>query len=408
MYKLEIIIMPTGIVHTTEIVSAAIAKTGHTWVDGVYTNNRSKLKLKCANGHVFSTSLSKIQIKEKKIKKGVEKHICYECYKATKVFTKEAVVVKAKGLGYEILNIEGYKNEGTILDLKCLKGHTTHRRWSNVKEYPDCKICRTTSLSWVEVIKPYAEQRGFRVIRSSGPTKVVVHIGNAQRVLSFSQMQKILGLTLEQMWNYKIGEPKIVLGKREDRAPVSIECSLGHKYTSNLRMLKEGHGCSQCARALVNRPESEIMSFIQALGFQTVPRCVDAAPGIEIDVYIPELKIGVEYCGIRWHSVEIKTASYDIATLKYFHQNKVKKCAEAGIRLITIFESDYTHNQNFVYEMLTSAIKKVPVPTKDLRYAELSSAISEPRLRFYNRRYEEVSENSPDCKYSVYDCGENV
>lgn len=51
----------------------------------------------------------------------------------------------------------------------------------------------------------------------------------------------------------------------------------------------------------------------------------------ELDIYIPDLKIAVEYNGLYWHSIE---QGID----KYAHRNKSLACRQLGIRLIHIYE----------------------------------------------------------------------
>lgn len=51
----------------------------------------------------------------------------------------------------------------------------------------------------------------------------------------------------------------------------------------------------------------------------------------EIDIYLPDLKIGIEYNGTYWHSIEAGTD-------KYAHRNKSLTCRKLGIRLIHIYE----------------------------------------------------------------------
>ncbi len=55
--------------------------------------------------------------------------------------------------------------------------------------------------------------------------------------------------------------------------------------------------------------------------------------GKEIDIYLPELKIGFEFNGIYWHS--------ELFLKKDYHINKTKLCLNHGIRLIHIFEDDF-------------------------------------------------------------------
>ena len=52
----------------------------------------------------------------------------------------------------------------------------------------------------------------------------------------------------------------------------------------------------------------------------------------EIDIYIPELKIGIEYNGLYWHS--------ELQKPKEYHFNKSKIADSLGIRLINIYEDE--------------------------------------------------------------------
>lgn len=58
----------------------------------------------------------------------------------------------------------------------------------------------------------------------------------------------------------------------------------------------------------------------------------------EIDIYLPDLKIGIEYNGLYWHSIEHGTD-------KYSHRNKSLACRKLGIRLIHIFEFENLDEQ---------------------------------------------------------------
>lgn len=58
----------------------------------------------------------------------------------------------------------------------------------------------------------------------------------------------------------------------------------------------------------------------------------------EIDIYMPDLKIGVEYNGLYWHSIEHGND-------KYSHRNKSLACRKLGIRLIHIFEFENLDEQ---------------------------------------------------------------
>lgn len=78
--------------------------------------------------------------------------------------------------------------------------------------------------------------------------------------------------------------------------------------------------------------EAEIMDFIRNLGFEARSDRTIIGPK-ELDVYVPEKKLAIEYNGTFWHSEDKKD--------KYYHYEKTKRCSEAGVRLIHIFEWDW-------------------------------------------------------------------
>lgn len=55
--------------------------------------------------------------------------------------------------------------------------------------------------------------------------------------------------------------------------------------------------------------------------------------GQEIDIYIPDIKLGIEFNGSYWHSDEFKDKKY--------HLNKTLECTKNGIRLVHIFDYEY-------------------------------------------------------------------
>lgn len=83
-----------------------------------------------------------------------------------------------------------------------------------------------------------------------------------------------------------------------------------------------------------SRAEKEIYTYVSSLTDKNIvyhDRTV--LKGNELDIYIPELKLAIEYNGSYWHSSLKKEAKY--------HQNKTIACAKQGIRLIHIFEYEW-------------------------------------------------------------------
>lgn len=85
----------------------------------------------------------------------------------------------------------------------------------------------------------------------------------------------------------------------------------------------------------------------------------DSGKYYEIDMYIPEKRLGIEFNGIYWHS--------DLQKDKNYHFNKSKLAELRGIRLINIYEDEWLNleKQNKIKTMLNIALGLV----KDKIYA---------------------------------------
>jgi G:T-mismatch repair DNA endonuclease (very short patch repair protein) len=57
---------------------------------------------------------------------------------------------------------------------------------------------------------------------------------------------------------------------------------------------------------------------------------------LEIDIYCPDYKIGIEFNGSFWHSSSFKKRKN-----KNIHMVKFLKCKEKNIRLIHIYQRDW-------------------------------------------------------------------
>lgn len=88
------------------------------------------------------------------------------------------------------------------------------------------------------------------------------------------------------------------------------------------------------------------------LGCKVVTRDRQLLDGKEIDIYLPDYKIGIEYNGNYWHSYPVKDMNY--------HQDKSIQAAKAGIRLIHIFEYEWKDSKiqekikNYLYAIVKS------------------------------------------------------
>jgi len=68
----------------------------------------------------------------------------------------------------------------------------------------------------------------------------------------------------------------------------------------------------------------------------------------EIDIFLPELRIGFEFNGVRWHSELFLPPTY--------HLEKTKLCEKNNIRLVHIFEDDFDYKTDIIYSIIKNAL----------------------------------------------------
>lgn len=73
----------------------------------------------------------------------------------------------------------------------------------------------------------------------------------------------------------------------------------------------------------------------------------------ELDIYIPELNLAIEYCGLYWHNEDSPQPRG-----RNYHYEKMKACQEQGVRLITIFEDEWLNRREQVSGFLMSVLGK--------------------------------------------------
>lgn len=98
------------------------------------------------------------------------------------------------------------------------------------------------------------------------------------------------------------------------------------------------------------KAEKEIRDFIENRGIKckTDRRILN---GKEIDIYIPEKKIGIEYNGNKWHTEWFGKKD------RYYHVSKMETCEEQGIKLITIFEDEFILHKEIVLNKICHLLK---------------------------------------------------
>ncbi len=120
---------------TSAYVKEKLYKLGFYLLEDTYVNQRTSMKCKCFNGHVFYRSWSVFR----------QDQTCRECNLLTKRKEKLYTISKAFNLrGYKLLSTE-YINCKIKLDYICPEGHTGKVSWNNFSKGQICPTCSTIS-----------------------------------------------------------------------------------------------------------------------------------------------------------------------------------------------------------------------------------------------------------------------
>lgn len=102
----------------------------------------------------------------------------------------------------------------------------------------------------------------------------------------------------------------------------------------NLRKIKNHIICTNCNPTLkgYSSQEKELLDFIKEIyNGEIIENSRSIISPYEIDIYLPEVRLAIEYNGNFFHSIKnVKSKNY--------HENKTKLCLEQGIQLVHIWE----------------------------------------------------------------------
>ena len=93
--------------------------------------------------------------------------------------------------------------------------------------------------------------------------------------------------------------------------------------------------------------EKELVDFVKSIySDEIIENTKRIIPPKELDIYIPKMKLAIEYNGLYWHDENHVNANY--------HLVKTNMCNEKGIDLIHIFEDDWLYKKEIVKSMIAS------------------------------------------------------
>ena len=164
--------------------------------------------------------------------------------------------------------------------------------------------------------------------------------------------------------------------------------------------------CKRCSHQ-TSIKEKEIYDFLLSLGLKEeqivrnsrkVIRGENRNEYKELDFYLPEYNLAIEYNGSYYHSEERKGCNY--------HQEKFILCEKKGIRLISIFENEW----NTVCQKIKDIIRYAILPSQKIyaRKCEIKRVCSKDARDFLNAYHIQGYITQGNISYGLFYNGELV
>lgn len=96
--------------------------------------------------------------------------------------------------------------------------------------------------------------------------------------------------------------------------------------------------CEDIVKYRISTGEIEVKQFLDSLNIKYELHNRKIIKPKELDIYIPQYNLAIEFNGTYWHS-------YSNIPDKNYHYNKSKQCEEKGIRLIHIWEYEWNNER---------------------------------------------------------------
>jgi hypothetical protein len=176
---------------------------------------------------------------------------------------------------------------------------------------------------------------------------------------------------------------------------VEIECPKGHlfeitRHSLYERQLIKSEICIICNPICkgISGMEISMLNFIKENYNSTIiENSRKIIKPYEIDIYLPDLKLGFEFNGLYWHSSINKDQNY--------HLTKYQMCQNINVNQITIWEDDWIFKNDIVKSFILNKLNKTPnkIYARNCEIKEIS----------YNesKKFLEDSHLQGDCKSSI-------
>lgn len=158
--------------------------------------------------------------------------------------------------------------------------------------------------------------------------------------------------------------------KLDSDIPVRVLRPCGCPVAVPLSTAVKGHKsfCMKCrskkGRVRRSKGELQVQAHLEEnFNYKIIPSYREL--GFEIDLFIPELNLGIEYNGDFWHSDLHLVPKHGI-TAEQYHTQKLTACRDNGIALAFLWDSDWKRSNSEVVDAFTVFIESQGADTPEI------------------------------------------
>ena len=163
---------------------------------------------------------------------------------------------------------------------------------------------------------------------------------------------------------------------------VLVEC---HAHGEFLTLPKDHvakkSGCPKCAReATSSAGEKEVADWLESQGIAVIRNDRQVLDGFELDIYIPESRIGIEFNGAYWHHDE---------RLQHprIHETKALRAGKLGATIISVWDFDWIAKKEFIKQMILHRLGKSKADKFNARDCQIKTITSKESSVFYEKTH---------------------
>ena len=136
--------------------------------------------------------------------------------------------------------------------------------------------------------------------------------------------------------------------------PMKLEEIKNKTFKTNLRKYGvkstlQSEICNPLFHTSISNKEIEIFNFLKSIyNGKIITSDRNILNGLELDIYLPEINLAIEFDGLYWHNELNKENNY--------HLNKTNFCEKQGIQLIHIFEDEWIYKKEIIESILKNKL----------------------------------------------------